>query len=179
MTLSSIFITVLNLAYCIILPWFLYYAYKEYKYKRAAAGQIFVYDPARLIPHKPLFLVTALYAATVTVLWLLFMFRISDVIETHWFSYVYILVLPVLINQDRVRMFIGPYGVSLNGNLIPWSDITHYEFKEFNALTNRWILEIQTKDRIERGVVPSESKPEIKELLEEHAVRLRPVADLL
>lgn len=161
---------VLNLSYCIIIPWFLYYAYRQNKVKRAAAGQICVYDPAKLIPNKPLLLVSLLYAGTVTVLWLLFMFGISNLIIDHWFSYVYLLVLPAIMNHDRVLMFIGPYGASVGGKLIPWNHITHYELKESSAVTNRWVLELQTPEKTIRGLVPADSQLDIKYALEEYAV---------
>lgn len=174
MTIQSIFIMVLNLTYCVIIPWFLYYAYRQYKANRSAAGQIRVYDPARLNPHKLLLVVTLLYVSTIVVLWLLYMFKVSHVIEDHWFSYVFMLVLPVVANHDRVLMYIGEYGISQEGNVIPWEFISYYEFGKLNTVTNRLLLEIHTKDNVIRGLLPSESQEEIRQFLEENKVQSKP-----
>ncbi len=166
MTIESIFIMLLNIAYCVIIPWFLYYAYKDYKLKKAGEDQIYVYSASKYIPHKWLLTVTTLYVTAVTLLLGLLIFGVSDLIKGHWFAYVYALVIAVAFNHDRVSMLIGNRGITADNTLIPLEQVSCYEFKDLNTVTNRWTLEIHTGDKILRGIVPSESRPALESLLD-------------
>ncbi|WP_342438489.1 hypothetical protein NSS79_04845 [Paenibacillus sp. FSL L8-0436] len=111
---------------------------------------------------------------TIVVLWLLYMFKANHVIEDHWFSYIFMLVLPVVANHDRVLMYIGEYGISQEENMIPLEFISYYEFGKLNTVTNRVLLEIHTKDNMIRGLLPSESQEEIRQFSEENKVQSKP-----
>ncbi|UQZ34972.1 hypothetical protein C2I18_16455 [Paenibacillus sp. PK3_47] len=168
MTWGSVLILILNAAYCLIMPCFLFHAYKQYKFKKAGKNQIQVYDPALFIPHSGLLVTAFLYLITVTVLWMLYIFGVSDLLISHWFYYVYLAALPAVINHDRVLMHIGKQGIVLNKELIPWDEITRCEFKGLNPATNRWKLEIQAGDRGLCGIISSGSFAELDHLLEKN-----------
>lgn len=165
MTIESIFIMLLNIVYCVIVPWFLYYAYKDAMLKKAGKDQILVFNTSRFIPYKWLLALTSLYVTAVTLLWGLFIFGVSDLIEEHWFAYVYALVIAVAFNHDRVSMLIGNGGITADNTLIPLEQVSRYEFKELNTVTNRWTLEIHTGNKMLRGIIPIESRPALESLL--------------
>ncbi|MNW64044.1 hypothetical protein D3C74_422890 [compost metagenome] len=100
-----------------------------------------------------------------TLLWGLLIFGVSDLIKGHWFAYVYAPVIAVAINHDRVSMLISNRGITADNTLIPLEQVSRYEFKDLNTVTNRWTLEIRTGNKMLRGIVPSESRPALESLL--------------
>ncbi|WP_151733478.1 hypothetical protein [Paenibacillus tengchongensis] len=164
--MEYVFIMLLNIAFCAIMPWFLIYSYAQYKLKKKGRDPVYVYDQARMIPHIGLLVFIALYVAAVTVLWVLYILGLNDWITGHWFSYVYPLVLPIAVNHNRVVLIIDHRGIITESTTIAMEEITGYELKDWGAAGGRQSLEIQAGERMMRGWIRPESAPAVITLLE-------------
>ncbi|WP_150269828.1 hypothetical protein [Paenibacillus tepidiphilus] len=166
MTIESLVVKILNIAFYAIGLWFLYYVYQQRRLKKKGTDAECVYDPARIIPHTGLLAVITLYVTLVTVLWVLCLLGLSDWITGHWFSHVYPLVLPVAVNHERVVMIIDSRGIFTDHTVIPMKQISSYELKDSGTAGGRQILEVQAGEQVLRGWVRAESLPAIRALLE-------------
>ena len=133
---------------------------------------IAIYDSSSITPNRKFLVVVLTYVGVITILWLLLAFGISQIIYMHWFAYVYPTVLIVITNHNRTIMLIGTSGITINKTNIPWENIIHYELKECNDISNKSILEIQTKDQVIRGVLPSAAHTTLLLLLKENISEL-------
>lgn len=172
MNIDFLFALLLNISSCLILIWYFYDEHKQYRMIKNSKYMVPIYNHTLFITNKKFVIIVLVYVAVITILWLLFFFGQTDMINKHWFAYTPLMFLTTIISSNRINYAIGNDGVYLNNKLIPWENIVLYHLKESDRVDNRFLLEIKTNHQDLRGIIPADSKTRVLDLLQNNIQQL-------